>query len=63
VCADRTVVFLPFRLSSVKKCRRIVLLHEGCVAADGAHEELMRTSELYRHWEYVRFNAYRMGDA
>lgn len=57
--ADRTVIFLPFRLSTVKKCQRIVLIHEGRVAVDGVHEQLVRTSELYRHWEYVRFNPFR----
>lgn len=57
--ANRTVIFLPFRLSTVKKCQRIVLIHEGRVAVDGVHEQLVRTSELYRHWEYVRFNPFR----
>jgi len=62
ICAGRTVVFLPFRLSTVKKCDRVVLLNEGRVIADGTHDELMRTSELYRHWEYIRFNVFRSDD-
>jgi ATP-binding cassette subfamily B protein len=57
--ANRTIIFLPFRLSTVKKCQRIVLIHEGRVAVDGVHEQLVRSSELYRHWEYVRFNPFR----
>ncbi len=57
--AIRTVIFLPFRLSTVKKCQRIVLIHDGRVAVDGAYEQLVRTSELYRHWEYLRFNPFR----
>lgn len=56
---NRTVLFLPGRLSTVKKCQRIVLIHEGRVAVDGMHEQLVRTSELYRHWEYLRFNSFR----
>lgn len=59
ICQGRTVVFLPYRLSTVKKCDRVVLLNEGRVAADGTHDDLMRSSELYRHWEYVRFNVFR----
>ncbi|MEO2015902.1 MAG: ABC transporter ATP-binding protein [Fuerstiella sp.] len=59
ICNDRTVLFLPSRLSTVKKCSRLVLIHQGRVAADGTHEELMRSSELYRHWEYMRFNVFR----
>ena len=59
ICTSRTVIFLPTRLSTVKKCDRIVMIHEGQVVEDGRHEDLVRTSELYRHWEYMRFNVYR----
>jgi ABC-type multidrug transport system fused ATPase/permease subunit len=59
ICQNRTVIFLPHRLSTVKKCSRIVLIHEGRVAVDGVHDQLVRTSDLYRHWEYVRFNPFR----
>lgn len=59
ICENRTVIFLPRRLSTVKKCNRIVMLHQGRVAVDGRHEDLVRSSELYRHWEYVRFNVFR----
>ncbi|MCH2200722.1 MAG: ABC transporter ATP-binding protein/permease [Fuerstiella sp.] len=62
ICQDRTVVFLPFRLSTVKKCDRVVLLNDGRVVADGTHEELVLNSELYRHWEYVRFNVFQSGE-
>lgn len=63
ICSGRTVIFLPSRLSTVKKCDRVVMLHQGRVAADGRHEELVRSSELYRHWEYVRFNVFRGGSS
>ncbi len=59
ICQDRTVVFIPHRLSTVKKCERVVLLKDGCVVADGPHDELVRKSEMYRHWEYVCFNGFR----
>jgi ABC-type multidrug transport system fused ATPase/permease subunit len=59
VCTNRTVIFLPHRLSTVKRCSRIILLHEGRVAVDGVHDQLVKSSELYRHWEYVRFNPFR----
>ena len=62
ICQDRTVVFLPFRLSTVKKCDRVILLNEGRVIADGTHDDLMSDSEPYRHWEYVRFNVFRSGE-
>ena len=59
IASDRTLIFLPSRLSTVKKCTRIVLIHDGKVAVDGVHEQLVRSNELYRHWEYIRFNPYR----
>lgn len=59
ISGNRTVIFLPTRLSTVKKCARIVLIHEGRVAVDGVHEQLVRTSDLYRHWEYIHFNPFR----
>lgn len=61
ICGGRTVIFLPSRLSTVKKCDRIVMLHQGRVVADGRHEDVVRSSELYRHWEYIRFNVFRDG--
>ena len=59
ICSGRTVIFLPTRLSTVKKCDRVVVIHNGRVAADGKHDELVKTSEVYRHWEYMRFNVFR----
>lgn len=56
---DRTVIFLPGRLSTVRRADRVVLLHQGRVAAMGPHEELVQTHPLYRHWEYIRFNEFR----
>ena len=59
ISGQRTVIFLPTRLSTVKKCSRIVMIHDGKIAVDGVHDQLVRSSELYRHWEYVRFNPFR----
>jgi ABC-type multidrug transport system fused ATPase/permease subunit len=59
LASGRTVIFLPTRLSSVRKCDFIVLLAEGKVAAQGSYGDLLKNSELFRHWEYVSFNTYR----
>ena len=56
---NRTVIFLPSRLSTVRRVDRIVLIHDGRVEAIGTHESLVHSSALYRHWEYVRFNQFR----
>ncbi|OAI53460.1 hypothetical protein AYO47_00855 [Planctomyces sp. SCGC AG-212-M04] len=59
ISQNRTVIFLPHRLSTVRRCDLIVLLAEGKVAAMGSHAELLKNSEVYRHWEYVSFNVFR----
>ncbi len=52
----RTVVFLPSRLSTVRRCQQVVFVRGGKVDAVGSHNELLKKSEHYRHWEYVTFN-------
>ena len=58
IISGRTVVFLPTRLSTVRRADRVVMVHDGQVVETGRHEELVQSSELYRHWEYMRFNAF-----
>ena len=55
----RTVIFLPRRMSTLRRCDHVVLIHEGRVAAAGAQAELVQQSEMYRHWEYITFNNFR----
>ena len=57
--SGRTVILLPTRLSTVRRADRVVLVHDGQVAETGRHEDLVRNSDLYRHWEYTRFNAFK----
>jgi ATP-binding cassette subfamily B protein len=35
------------RISTVRSADKILLLDKGVLAAEGTHEELQRTSELY----------------
>lgn len=55
----RTTIFLPKRLSTVRRTDLVVLLHRGKVAAIGSHAEIVKNSEAYRHWEYLRYNVFR----
>jgi ATP-binding cassette, subfamily B, bacterial len=59
----RTVLFLPSRLSTVRRCDQVVFVHDGRAEAVGTHAELLKKSDLYRHWEYVTFNAFRKKEA
>jgi ABC-type multidrug transport system fused ATPase/permease subunit len=57
--AGRSIIFLPSRLSTLRRADEIVLLHQGKVAAIGPHAQLVKKDQLYRHWEYVHFNEFR----
>ncbi len=59
ICTGRTVIFLPARLSTLRRADQVVLVHEGKVQATGDYATLVKKSQLYRHWEYIRFNEYR----
>jgi ABC-type multidrug transport system fused ATPase/permease subunit len=59
----RTVVFLPSRLSTVRRCEQVALMNNGKLEAFGPHSELLKKSEVYRHWEYITFNAFQQQDA
>ncbi len=59
ICRERTVIFLPARMSTVRRTDQILVLHEGKVAAFGPHTKLVAQSPIYRHWEYMHFNEFR----
>ena len=53
------VVLLPRRLPSLRAADRVVLLNGSRLAGEGNHTELLATSDLYRHLNYLLFNPYR----
>jgi ATP-binding cassette, subfamily B, bacterial len=59
VSSKAITVIVPSRLSTVRACNKILLLHEHIVTDTGSHAELLQRCELYRHLNYVRFNAFR----
>jgi ABC-type multidrug transport system fused ATPase/permease subunit len=59
IARGRTVIFLPSRLSTLRRADSVIFLHHGKVEAQGTYQELVRSSSLFRHWEYMRFNQYR----
>jgi ATP-binding cassette subfamily B protein len=58
VLPGRTVIFLPHRMSTIRSCHRVFLIHQGRVEAAGDHREMLTQSELYRHLQYLEFNVF-----
>jgi ABC-type multidrug transport system fused ATPase/permease subunit len=58
---NRTLIVFPARLNTLRSVDRVFLLHEGKLAAEGSHAELVQKSDLYRHLLYMRFNTFRDG--
>jgi len=58
VLHGRTIIFLPHRVSTLKSCDRVFFLHEGRVADQGDHRELLQANDLYRHLQYLEFNEF-----
>lgn len=51
ICAERTVIIIAHRLSTVRSADRIISMKDGFVVEDGTHEELLQTGGLYgRLW-------------
>ena len=44
---DVTVIMVAHRLTTVKKCSRILLLNDGRIEADGTYDELVNGSEVF----------------
>ena len=48
LCTGRTTFVIAHRLSTIRDATRILVLHEGRVVAQGDHEDLLSSSDLYR---------------
>ncbi len=46
--SDTTVIMIAQRVQSILHADRIFVLDQGGIAASGTHEELLKTSEIYR---------------
>jgi ABC-type multidrug transport system fused ATPase/permease subunit len=55
---ERTLIFLPTRLSTVRKSDQVIFLHKGRVEATGPYSKLINSASLMRHWEYIHFNEF-----
>ncbi len=58
ILAERTVIFLPRRLSTVKSSDLVYFIHDGKLEAEGEHHDLLKENELYRHLHYLEYNMF-----
>ncbi len=52
-------VVLPQRLLTLRRCDLIVMVHDHKVVDSGTHADLIKRNELYRHLNYLKYNAFR----
>ena len=45
--ADRTVIIIAHRLSTVRDADVIAVFHQGKIVDSGTHDELLKTSKTY----------------
>lgn len=63
IARGRTIIFLPTRLSTLRRSDQIVLIDKGKVEAIGNYSKLVKTCPLYQHYEYVMFNEFSKHEA
>lgn len=52
--SSRTCLIIAHRLSTVRGCDRIVVLHRGRVHEEGSHEELLKLSGIYAEFHRLQ---------
>ncbi|MDR0219280.1 MAG: type I secretion system permease/ATPase [Enterobacteriaceae bacterium] len=48
IAQGRTVITIAHRLSTVRQCNRIIVLHQGQIIEQGSHEQLLQHGRHYR---------------
>lgn len=47
-CGDATKIIVAQRIGTIRDADRIIVLHDGKIAGMGAHDQLMKTCEIYQ---------------
>lgn len=57
LCADKTLILIAHRLSTITDCDKIIVMDDGKLNAIGTHEELLKSSSLYREMWMTHVNS------
>jgi ABC-type multidrug transport system fused ATPase/permease subunit len=49
------VLVIPERLSTLRAADQILVFRLGKLVSSGTHQQLLEQSEIYRHFNYMRF--------
>ena len=52
----KTVIIVAQRIGTIKNADKILVLHDGCVAGIGSHEELLENCEIYHEIALSQFS-------
>jgi ATP-binding cassette, subfamily B, bacterial PglK len=45
---DLTILMIAHRITTIRRCDRIIVLDQGQIAAQGSYDELLRTNEIFQ---------------
>jgi ABC-type multidrug transport system fused ATPase/permease subunit len=62
LAVGRTLILLPHRLSTIRWCDQVIVIHNGRVEEVGPPAQLQAESKLFRHLLYMEFNQYAAGE-
>jgi len=54
---NRTVFIIAHRLTTVRRCDRILVIEKGIVVESGTHQELLKLSRQYAHYYSQQFSS------
>ena len=56
LAANRTTLVIAHRLATIQRLKRIIVMDQGRVVAEGSHAELVKNGGLYARLAALQFN-------